>query len=382
MKFNVDLSSLKGIVKSIGADKIDVDFFIDFSLAPINDIDIELEAGKEIFVNQIQDVNGLLSHVGRQVILYIKDHTFESNPIMAVLQKDGSKGRKFHITDCKTLKQMRANKRFDRYVVTINTTGYFKISARNGYGVIEEGDVQLNVCQNCLEQLNYKDYKFLNQTNKTNVVKQFNILEFFEQYSSFIRYLPSGIAKIKDVTYTDDWEDVSNTYRESVHYICEECGVDLSRSSQTRKLLHVHHINGVKGDNSYDNLKALCFDCHKKQPNHNHMLCKKDYIMKINELRISQGIISNITSWEDVYKYSDTALYGIIRILEHEGIQIPRLHQYIGGEEKYKVELLWIRYRIGISLEPKSVKISDYIVYSHKDIIENYNKFISNFKNW
>ncbi len=379
MKLNFDLSALKQIVKSIGADKINIDFLIDFNLAPIDDIDIELEAGKEIFVNQIQDVNGLLSHAGRQVILYIKDHTFENNPTLSSLQKDGSKGRKFHITDCKTLKNMRTNQRFDRYVVTTNTTGFFKISARNSYGMIEEGDVKLDVCQNCLEQLNYNDYKFLSQDNRKNEVKTFNILNFFEQYSSFIRYLPSGIAKVKDVTYTDDWEEISSEYRASVHYKCEECGVDLSNNSQTRKLLHVHHINGVKGDNRYDNLKALCFDCHKKQPNHSHMLCKKDYIIKINELRLKQGIISDIISWNDVYKYSDTALYGVIRMLEHEKIQIPRLHQYIDNN---KVELLWVRYRIGISLEPKTIKINDYVIYSHKDIIENYNKFITHFKNW
>lgn len=377
MKFIIDISELKRVVKLAGAENIPVDFYIDFDLAPIDDIDIELEAGKEISTEQIQETNGLLTHAGRQVILYIKDHTSEQTPILSKIKEDGSKGRKFHITDCKTLKDMRKINKFDRYVVTTNTSGYFKITGRTGYGGIEEDEVQLKVCRYCLGQLNYNEYSNSKHERKDSIVNNFNILEFFEQYSSFIRRLPSGIAKIKPVYYTEEWKEISSNYRKSLDYTCEECGVKLINH---KHLLHVHHKNSIKGDNSSNNLIVLCYDCHKKQPNHQHMQCKKEDIISINKLRVEQGIIKeNINTWEEVYKYSDTALYGIINMLEKNYVDIPRLHKYI---DNIKVEMLWVRYRVGISLEEKTIKIKDYTIYSHKDIIENTIRFLNIFKLW
>ncbi|WPU32705.1 HNH endonuclease [Pseudoalteromonas piscicida] len=66
------------------------------------------------------------------------------------------------------------------------------------------------------------------------------------------------------------------------HYTCEQCGVELS---QYKRLLHTHHINGVKTDNSISNLRALCLDCHKKQPKHEHMHVTHNDQLIINQLR-------------------------------------------------------------------------------------------------
>lgn len=42
------------------------------------------------------------------------------------------------------------------------------------------------------------------------------------------------------------------------------------------------------------------------------------------KIRVEQGLIKdNISSWEEVYKYSDTALYGIINMLERNQASIP-----------------------------------------------------------
>ncbi len=60
--------------------------------------------------------------------------------------------------------------------------------------------------------------------------------------------------------YPPDWEIIKTNYRNSVNWICEKCGINLF---EYRRLLHTHHINGVKSDCSQSNLKALCLKCHK-----------------------------------------------------------------------------------------------------------------------
>ena len=52
---------------------------------------------------------------------------------------------------------------------------------------------------------------------------------------------------------------------------CKSCRVDLS---EQKRLLHVHHLNGEKSDNSAGNLIVLCADCHRKEPHHGHVHVK------------------------------------------------------------------------------------------------------------
>lgn len=44
--------------------------------------------------------------------------------------------------------------------------------------------------------------------------------------------------------------------------------------------------------------------------------------------------------------------------------------------------MLWIRYRVSISLEAETIKVKDYTIFSHKDIIENTIRFLNIFKEW
>jgi hypothetical protein len=39
----------------------------------------------------------------------------------------------------------------------------------------------------------------------------------------------------------------------------------------------VHHINGLKSDDSPENLRVLCIGCHAEQPSHGHMRSMPDY---------------------------------------------------------------------------------------------------------
>ena len=74
--------------------------------------------------------------------------------------------------------------------------------------------------------------------------------------------------------YSIDWDEISQKYREQQNYTCENCQINLSHS---KKYLHVHHINEVKSDNDFNNLKVLCIKCHAEQPNHEHLKKELDY---------------------------------------------------------------------------------------------------------
>jgi len=108
-----------------------------------------------------------------------------------------------------------------------------------------EGEARLWVCQNCVWALNYQGAK---QGSAKNVAKAFSIEEFFATYSSFFGHMPSRKAGNQgDERYTADWKQLADRYKADRGFRCEACGVDLNKH---KKLLHVHHRNGVKGDNN------------------------------------------------------------------------------------------------------------------------------------
>ena len=86
--------------------------------------------------------------------------------------------------------------------------------------------------------------------------------------------------------YTRDWEFVSWQYRESKAFICEFCLVDLSKH---KGLLHVHHMDQMKGNNHPHNLIALCVLCHSER--HPHMQADitdaaREIIVELRQKRI------------------------------------------------------------------------------------------------
>ena len=141
--------------------------------------------------------------------------------------------------------------------------------------------VDFNALDRAVEVMGAKRKKF----------STFSLEEFFTTYQSHFKYQPNRKAgNAKDDIYTEDWENISREYRASVGWGCEKCGVILNKH---KNLLHTHHKNGVKGDNSASNLTELCILCHSEEPNHGHMaksvtLEKRN---KIIRLRREQKIV-------------------------------------------------------------------------------------------
>ena len=115
-------------------------------------IDIELKEGKKIALSEVDMDGRLLSYKGCQVVLYIRDHGEEAQAAL----EDGSQGRRFHITFCRTLKEMKRD-RLELYVATGDFSGEFHITGVDPEsGLPLAGKTDLEPCQNCLEQLGLK----------------------------------------------------------------------------------------------------------------------------------------------------------------------------------------------------------------------------------
>lgn len=317
MKLQVDFSQLDQCVSRMGATQLE----FDIGSIVFNEVDIDEALGTtgvDIQLDELESSNGLLSYHGRQVLLYIPDH---GNNVLNTVENP-EKGRKFHLADCATLEQMRHNNRFERYVATNRMDGLFEISGTEYYdGETQRHMVPLNVCKNCLKMLSYKGYGNRSRSESNYIFQEFNLEDFFEQYSTMFRTLPKLKNEVYDTGYTNDWEEISEQCRRKANYVCESCHTDFSHD---KHLLHVHHIDGIKSNNSMSNLKVLCADCHRKEPMHTHLYISNKDMSRIYELRRAQGkMVGN--SWDDVFKVADTALYGVLYHLKSDGHPVPQI---------------------------------------------------------
>jgi len=179
MKLDVKFHALWDKVRQMGADRRDIDIGVIWDVSGI-DFDKELAKGLEIKLEDLESEQGLLSVRGRQVILFIPDHSFKISKVI----DDPAQGNKFHIADCKTLDNMRVRKRFERYKVTNNLSGLFEIFGSDTFGQVVEDSVQLNVCKNCLNMLNYHGSANCTVAGRNEIVSQFNVEQF--DFLSFV----------------------------------------------------------------------------------------------------------------------------------------------------------------------------------------------------
>ncbi len=334
MKLNISFKSLLKAVEIMEPQQKGI-FRVESTLEPLQTSPIVL-INKEVELKDVDFDGGLLSYQGRQVLLYIKDH---GSAVQSVI-KYPSTGNKYHVADCSKLKSMRADGRFEKYVVTNDTSGEFPISGSGNYGQSkEEGYARLNICKLCLGQLNYKGYS--SGGHRSNIFNEFDMIEFFATYSSFFPHMPSRRAETAKSGYSDDWSKISSHYRVEKNFECEECKVNM-RSN--RALLHVHHVNGVKSDNRPSNLRALCIDCHSKQPMHEHMALSHRERQTINDLRKQQGLLDDLGEWQELFDYSDPGVHGVLHACRQAYLKLPDINYFVEdsfGGLAARLELAW-----------------------------------------
>lgn len=327
MRLSVDFSGLEALARKMGRFP-PVELPLIFVFEPI---DGELEAGTTVDPYKYTVTGGVLpTYEGRQVVLYIKDHSYVRGSISNFDRtiEDPAQGNKIHVAFCRTLEEMVRLNRFERYVVCNNITGDFEIQGPAG----QPANVKLHVCKNCLSLLNYQGARDdISLRNKLAV--NFNYNEFFKTYSSSFKHKPKGMAN-DDVGYSADWEEISRTLREKANYTCSDCQVNLM---QNQSLCHVHHINGVKNDNSPANLEVLCADCHRKRHG-SAMYVRHQDIKTINRLRKQQSLMQG--GWEEALELADPAVHGELLILQQRGYSTPEIgYEVVGNDGAVLAEL-------------------------------------------
>lgn len=242
--------------------------------------------GVDVEKGDIQSIGPFLTYKGEFLaIVYILNST---SPASDLLNNEPSRQTpKFHLTWCRTLEQMSRKKRFDRYVLSRSPSNLFRVEAlehdplkirRLGERHMLE-DVRLFPCQNCLDALEYKGFTLSSsKKNRLQKVDEFEVSNFLDENDgnlAVMKHLPRTRAEnARSGAYTSDFPEISRRLREEHRWRCTECHVDMSRC---KKGLHVHHINGVKSDNSLGNLMVLCAVCHKAvDSHHSSMYVKPD----------------------------------------------------------------------------------------------------------
>lgn len=245
-------------------------------LSPRETILSKLVSGISIEIGDLEtSTGGLLSYKGEQVFLYIKD----TNSSKWTLENEPEKSRKFHIAECSTLDDMRSKGRFERYVVTNDTSGDFQVDWLDP-DTRERGETiaKLKVCKNCLKTLDWCGYlktenRSVSQsgtrTSKSEIFNNFDMSVFLLEFSTFFHQKSSRMASEAELNiYVPKWSGISQNRRRAANWQCDECGVHLAQAPWA---LHCHHRNGVVTDNRNSNLEVLCALCHSEQPDHGHM---------------------------------------------------------------------------------------------------------------
>lgn len=257
-----DLKSRMGIPSDLyGSFSVE----IDPGRLTAKELDLLTGEGIDVSYDELTTLpDGTFAYKDSRVLLYIRDvHIFgnqEPEP-------------KYHLSKCATIEKMFQSGRRERYVVATKTNGIFHLNIIKKHKAIPD-DRRLSVCQNCLDRLSFKGFNLqtMNRTRRHRFVAEFLPEHFFAVYPRSLHVekpkYDSDTAPLNE--YPADFGELSERLRRESGWKCQNCHRILS-DPRLRQFLHVHHVNGVRSDNTRQNLKVLCVACHAKEPRHQHI---------------------------------------------------------------------------------------------------------------
>ena len=221
---------------------------------------------------------GHILYKGRPIIIYIRDQ------MLSVEKYQKQEYNPFHICNCAAIRDARVTNRLaGRYVVTYNTSGVFSINIsvfegsgahKKVYSNIETRDVKLQVCQDCLHQLGWRNFnKYIGDTDewwkggdyrkRKEIVRSFDIRQFFDEctnnifsYEDFSDLDFASVAIQKKRTLPPE---IKRWLKQSSGYRCEVC-----HNVFPENKLQIHHRDHNEGNNQRNNLVVICDNCHNE----------------------------------------------------------------------------------------------------------------------
>lgn len=294
MKLNIDFSGLERARQSIGA-PLGAKREFQRPEKELSSIEVAfIESGFVLLsADDLKDnlvfVSGIPSIENQPVTLHIYQPHSDADELQSEPCADGPR---YHFYDCSKLEEMRRGGRFNRYVATARTKGSFAVQPKNKFTKKWEDEIEAKLlpCRHCLSALDYNNYQTLSNQSRTELVESFPIEEMLESLKPIFRCLPLySSSSMPAADYSSDWAKISLQTRGSSNWLCNCCGVKLEQKTG-KGLLHVHHKDGIRGNNRPSNLRVLCAECHKNQPFHDHMHLKDVDIGYIRRQRREQGL--------------------------------------------------------------------------------------------
>ncbi len=157
---------------------------------------------------------------------------------------------KFHITECKTVKEQKLAGRFDNNYYWQNS---HVVSLIDRSSLKEHKNVKLEICGNCKRhsRIGYKDTE-----------------GFFETLDSLMADVNTAF-EVDIMGYPIspiNWYELSRNFRIQMNYKCAQpkCGIVIIEPADKR-FIHVHHKDGNKLNCNISNLECLCILCHANE---------------------------------------------------------------------------------------------------------------------